>query len=77
MVLFKIFGMGLPRTLPSLLIPSPENSSLTMVLVVAVTSVLMSLTPLKHVPLIVFFSFGKGSGYFAVDGNLPSETILP
>ena len=22
-------------------------------------------------------AFSKGSGYFAVDGNLPSETILP
>ena len=29
---------------------------------------------LESVP---FLALNKGSGYFAVDGNLPSETILP
>ena len=31
-----------------------------------------------HVDVILQITcFFKGSGYFAVDGNLPSETILP
>ena len=32
---------------------------------------------LQNVSLITLKNFKKGSGYFAVDGNLPSETILP
>ena len=34
---------------------------------------------IKHLSvfLSIHFSFFKGSGYFAVDGNLPLESILP
>ena len=31
----------------------------------------------KSVSIVLSGQFFFGSGYFAVDGNLPSETILP
>ena len=32
---------------------------------------------LLEVAILLSMAFYPGSGYFAVDGNLPSETILP
>ena len=40
-------------------------------------SELKGLTGQKLVNALSCGSFRLGSGYFAVDGNLPSETILP
>ena len=44
-------------------------------MLILVFTILMK--PVKVVAWSYRCMFLKGSGYFAVDGNLPSETILP
>ena len=75
----KCFHTGLRKFSGSVVthFPSFKSFSTTKYVTFCITANFLNYQSLLHKKITVSYAYCYGSGYFAVDGNLPSETILP